>query len=165
MVSLCSGNGKIIKSQVQWAPGRPGSGQEGVVCRMFSLTLCPVFQVATDRPLREEELPHHPHHSPLTLCPPLLEGSLLHRASHRATEPPHNSVSPGARGGLSSTPLTDYLALARGVQSKACPGSSVWKQRMGWPCGLQIYWLWLLCAGHMSCHSTETLFFLMSCLE
>ncbi|XP_054573538.1 DAZ-associated protein 1 isoform X9 [Eptesicus fuscus] len=48
--------------------------------------------VATDRPLREEELPHHPRHSPLTLCPPLLEGSLLHRASHRATAPPHNSV-------------------------------------------------------------------------
>lgn len=105
----------MTKSEVQWAPGRPGSGQVGVVCAMLSLTLYPVFQVATDRPLREEELPHHPRHSPLTLCLLLLEGSLLHRASHRATAPPHNSVSPGAMGGLFSTSFIDCLELALGV--------------------------------------------------
>lgn len=59
----------------------------------FPSPLRPVFQVAMDRPLQEEELPHRPHHSPLTSCPPLPEGSPLLRASHRATVPPHSSVS------------------------------------------------------------------------
>lgn len=111
------------------------------MCAMLFLTLYPVFQVATDHPLREEELPHHPRHSPLTLCLLLLEGSLLHRASHRATAPPHNSVSPGAMVGLFSTPSIDCLELALGVQSEACHGSSAWRKRMGWPCGLHICWL------------------------
>lgn len=121
----------MTKSEVRWAPGGPGFGQVGDVYAMLSLILCPVLQVATDRPLREEELPHRPRHSPLTLCPPLLEGSPLHRASHRAMAHPRNSVSPGAMVGLCCTPFVYCLVLAWGscnweLVTVPLPGGKGW---------------------------------------
>lgn len=48
--------------------------------------------VAMDRPLQEEEPPRHPHRSPPTSYPPLLEAFPLPRASLRAMVPRHSSV-------------------------------------------------------------------------
>lgn len=52
-----------------------------------------VLQVATAHPLRAEEPHPRPHPSHPTLYLHRLEASPRHRASHRATEPRHNSVS------------------------------------------------------------------------
>uniref|UniRef100_A0A452THN4 DAZ-associated protein 1 n=1 Tax=Ursus maritimus TaxID=29073 RepID=A0A452THN4_URSMA len=88
------------------APGQPGASQwgsrvvpnaaNGCGSKDTARRECGFRQdrqlVAMDRRLQGEELPHRPHHSPLTSCPPLPEGSPLLRASHRATVPPHSSV-------------------------------------------------------------------------
>lgn len=87
-------------------PGRPGATRAAPLPSPPR----PVLQVATDRPLRGEAPPRRPHRSPLTSCLPLLEGSPLLRASHRATAPLHSSVSP--------------VGPWRGGWGAACPGPS-----------------------------------------
>lgn len=95
-----------------------------VLC--LPLTLHPLFQVATDHPLRDEEPPHHPRHSPRTSCPLPPEGSPLLRASHRAMAPPRSSVSSGPGGRLGPRAHARLWAGPLVNGGAPCRGRALW---------------------------------------